>query len=86
MPLNKETKLNQAKHQLCTDTGCSLEDLKMQSRRSDASGCTFAVFVGFYFQDLFKTARSILVLFLFSYFCWRFQVVQPYSCTDTVTP
>ena len=41
--------------------------------------------VGYFFQDLFKTACSILMYFLSSFFSMHFvrlQVVQPYSSTD----
>ena len=45
-------------------------------------------FVRCYFQDLFKTARSILVQFLSGLFSWdlvKIQVVQPYDSTNTTT-
>ena len=44
-------------------------------------------FVGYCFQDLFKTASSIFVSFPSCLFFWRFVRVrvQPYSSTDTVT-
>ena len=45
-------------------------------------------FVGCCFQDLFKTARRILVYFPFSFFSLRFvsvRVGHPYCSIDTVT-
>ena len=53
-----------------------------------ASGHTAAVFVGCCCQYLFKTAHSIFVLLLSSFFSNRFvngKVVQPYSSPDTAT-
>ena len=43
-------------------------------------------FMGCCFQDLFKTARSILMLFSSNFFSMRFvQVVQPYSSSGITT-
>ena len=54
----------------------------------EVSGHTSAFFVGYCFQDLFKTACSILVWFPSSFFSMCFvsiHVVHPYSSMNTAT-